>query len=118
MRITLIIDPKGEENPIWANLLDCERVLQKHGEFIYDNYEILPSIMIFVPQNIFDYAEEEDYFKIFELCRYKKMDQIFRISKDWNLYALKPSVIKENREHYLSVSRESLRDKFRKLDTL
>lgn len=118
MRIGLIIEPVGVEPTYWANLLDCERSIQRHGAYIYENYDALPDILIFVPQNIFDYAGISDYFKILELCRYKDNINVSRISDNWMLYAVSARAIKkESREYYLSASSEQLRERFRAIDS-
>ena len=119
MRITLIIE-SDKEMPTWAKLLDCDRYCQKHSEFIIENYNNLPDISIFAPENIFDCIEDIDYFTIQDLCRNKIMPlQITPMCKNWNVVAIKKQAIQLiNKEYFQNLNREDVIEVFKKYTSI
>jgi len=115
MRIAIVIEPNGKQNTIWANLLDCERYIEKQHEFIYRNYDNLPDLLILVPQDVFDYIDEEIYFKLLRICRLKDFDDsACQIAE--KCYIFKNTILKkEAKDWYALASFEMLNDKFSRL---
>jgi len=117
MRVTIIIEP-GDENITWANLLDCDRIVENNMKYIIENYDNLPDIMIFSVNDVFAHTDEDSYFDVNVICRTKELHTT-RLSKDGKIFATRKEIIrKEPVEWYKESSRDDLCDKIAKQSAL